>query len=205
MKNISEKMWCGTVVAVVLLAGTGCRSKTPEIQPRDYTAVPLYMAGQEIPADDQEKYLHHGTVKMYSVGRLVDPASGTMREAGTVYRVESAPRWNLIPQYDANPESFARKAMKEQYADSVLGQMSRTMTAAREVQREVTDSRAELDRLQKMYDALKQENAKLLKQIQKGQEDDRMALQNMRLMQKYIQKLERRVEDLKMRNFGDEK
>ena len=42
------------------------------------------MAGQEIPGADQEKYLYNGSVKMYSVGRLVDPGSGTMREAGTV-------------------------------------------------------------------------------------------------------------------------
>ena len=77
---------------IALLAGlsaaalVGCQSKPETPEPKEYTSVPLYMAGQEIPGDSQEKYLTNASVKMYSVGRLVDPGSGTMREAGTVYR-----------------------------------------------------------------------------------------------------------------------
>ena len=67
-------------VALVLVgfsavALAGCSSAKPEKpEPREYTSVPLYMAGQEIPADSQEKYLTNASIKMYSVGRLVDPA-----------------------------------------------------------------------------------------------------------------------------------
>ena len=119
---------------IALLAGlsaaalVGCQSKAETPEPKEYTSVPLYMAGQEIPGDSQEKYLTNASVKMYSVGRLVDPGSGTMREAGTVYRIETAPKWNLIPQHDANPESFARRKLQEQYADSMLGQMNRSLS-----------------------------------------------------------------------------
>lgn len=188
-------------VAAVLLMN-GCQSSKKEIKPKEYTSVPLYMAGQEIPGADQEKYLYNGSVKMYSVGRLVDPGTGTMREAGTVYRIESAPRWNLIPQYDANPESFARKSLKDQYADSMEGQINQTLAAAKEIKAELSRTRTEMLLLEEKCSNLQKVNAELSMLIKKEQDDNKISIQNMRLMQKYIQKLERRIEDMRMQNFG---
>ena len=177
---------------------SGCKSK---VKPKEFTAVPLYMAGQEIPGADQEKYLYNGSVKMYSVGRLVDPGSGTMREAGTVYRIESGPKWNLIPQYDANPESFARKKMLEQYADSVSGHISQSLSASREIRKGQLETKKEIQALEEKCRLLQENNSELLKMIRKNREDAQLSVQNMKLMQKYIRKLESRMEDLKIQDF----
>lgn len=187
------------IIPAVALIVSGCRSK--EIKPREYTSVPLYMAGQEIPGADQEKYLYNGTVKMYSVGRLVDPGSGTMREAGTVYRIESAPKWNLIPQYDANPESFARKKMLEQYADSAGGHISQSLEASREIRKGQIETQKEIKALEEKCRLLQEANTALLKMIRKNSEDAKISVENMKLMQTYIRKLESRMEDLKIQDF----
>ena len=187
------------IIPAVALIVSGCRSK--EIKPKEYTSVPLYMAGQEIPGADQEKYLHNGSVKMYSVGRLVDPGSGTMREAGTVYRIESAPKWNLIPQYDANPESFARKKMLEQYADSAGGHISQSLAASREIRKGQLETQKEIKALEEKCRLLQEANTALLKMIRKNSEDAKISVENMKLMQTYIRKLESRMEDLKIQDF----
>ena len=187
------------IIPAVALIVSGCRSK--EIKPKEFTSVPLYMAGQEIPGADQEKYLYNGSVKMYSIGRLVDPGSGTMREAGTVYRIESAPKWNLIPQYDANPESFARKKMLEQYADSAGGHISQSLAASREVRKGQLETQKEIKALEEKCRLLQEANTALLKMIRKNSEDAKISVENMKLMQTYIRKLESRMEDLKIQDF----
>ena len=187
------------IIPAVALIVSGCRSK--EIKPKEFTSVPLYMAGQEIPGADQEKYLYNGTVKMYSVGRLVDPGSGTMREAGTVYRIESAPKWNLIPQYDANPESYARKKMLEQYADSAGGHISQSLAASREIRKGQLETEKEIKALEEKCRLLQEANSALLKMIRKNNEDAKISVENMKLMQTYIRKLESRMEDLKIQDF----
>ena len=191
------------LVPAALTILSGCKSKT--VKPQEYTSVPLYMAGQEIPGADQEKYLHNGSVKMYSVGRLVDPGSGTMREAGTVYRVESAPKWNLIPQYDANPESFTRKQMQEQYADSVSGHISQSLAASREIRKGQIETQKEIRQLEEKCRLLQEANTNLLKILRKNQEDSQLSVENMKLMQQYIRKLEKRMNDLKIQDFGRRK
>ena len=187
------------IIPAVALIVSGCRSK--EIKPKEFTSVPLYMAGQEIPGADQEKYLYNGSVKMYSVGRLVDPGSGTMREAGTVYRIESAPKWNLIPQYDANPESFARKKMLEQYADSAGGHISQSLAASREIRKGQLETQKEIKALEEKCRLLQEANSALLKMIRKNSEEAKISVDNMKLIQKYIRKLESRMEDLKIQDF----
>ena len=187
------------IIPAVMIIISGCKSK--EIKPKEFTSVPLYMAGQEIPGADQEKYLYNGSVKMYSVGRMVDPGSGTMREAGTVYRIESGPKWNLIPQYDANPESFARKKMQEQYADSVSGHISQSLSASREIRKGQLETKKEIQSLEEKCRLLQENNSELLKMIQKNREDAQLSVQNMKLMQKYIRKLESKLEDLKIQDF----
>ena len=190
------------VSAMMFLAG--CQS-SKEVKPKEFTAVPLYMAGQEIPGDDQEKYLYNPSVKMYSVGRLVDSDSGVMREAGTIYRIETAPKWNLIPQYDANPESFARKKYQEQYADSAAGQVRQSLALSREIRQEQADTKDELARLEENCRKMREADAELRELIRKNNEDSKIAIENMKLMQQYIRKLESSIEDLKIRNFGGRK
>ena len=187
------------------LSVTGCSSSSKEIPPKEYTSVPLYMAGQEIPGDAQEKYLSNAGVKMYSVGRIVDPGSGTMREAGTVYRIETAPRWNLIPQYDANPESFARKQFKAQYAQTLAGQMSHTLAETRSVKAAVTDYQRWFEQSAKMFDDVFKENEKMRKDIERQHENTRNLLESLKKMQRYIELLEQKVNDRNTMTFGGAK
>ena len=185
------------------LSVTGCSSTPKEIPPKEYTSVPLYMAGQEIPGDAQEKYLSNVGVKMYSVGRLVDPGSGTMREAGTVYRIETAPKWNLIPQYDANPESFARKQLKEQYAQTIAGQMNYALSETRIVKESMEKVQSKFDQTQKMFDSVFKANDQMRKDIEQQNENSRILLESMKKMQKYIELLEQKVNDRNTMTFGD--
>ena len=175
---------------IALLAGlsaaalVGCQSKPETPEPKEYTSVPLYMAGQEIPGDSQEKYLTNASVKMYSVGRLVDPGSGTMREAGTVYRIETAPKWNLIPQHDANPESFARRKLQEQYADSMLGQMNRSLSETREVKHGLDTLQRNMSEIDRRHQALAEENLLLKKELKKNKEKTVSQLKGKKKIQK---------------------
>ena len=187
------------------LSVTGCSSSSKEIPPKEYTSVPLYMAGQEIPGDAQEKYLSNAGVKMYSVGRIVDPGSGTMREAGTVYRIETAPRWNLIPQYDANPESFARKQLKEQYAQTIVGQMNYALSETRVVKESMEKVQSKFDQTHKMFDEVFKANNQMRKDIEQQNENSRILLESMKKMQKYIELLEQKVNDRNTMTFGDAK
>ena len=193
-----------TFSALALLV-TGCSSTQKENQPKEYTSVPLYMAGQEIPGDIQEKYLSNASVKMYSVGRMVDPGSGTMREAGTVYRIETAPKWNLIPQYDANPESFARKQMKEQYAQTLVGQMNYALTETRSVKKSMIDFQNNLEQTAQMLDKLFKENGQIRKDLENQDENTLKLLDSLKKMQKYIELLEQKVNDRNTMNFGGAK
>lgn len=201
--NLNKTLMIAAFFAAALLSG--CKSREELPKPKEYTQVPLYMAGQEIPADDQEKYLTNAGVKMYSVGRIVDPGSGTMREAGTVYRIEQAPAWNLIPQYDANPESFARKRLQEQYADSLIGQMNRSLSETREVKHGLDHVRQTVSGVDRKYDALDKENAALKEEIRRQHENMKGLLNSMKKMQKYIEILEEKINDGNTRNFGGRK
>ena len=194
------------LVGFSAVALAGCSSAKPEKpEPREYTSVPLYMAGQEIPADSQEKYLTNASIKMYSVGRLVDPGSGTMREAGTVYRIETAPQWNLIPQYDANPEAFARMKLQEQYADSMLGQMNRSLSETREVKHGLDTLQRNMSEIDRKHQALAEENLLLKKELKKQNENTVSLLNGIKKMQKYIELLEQSLNDRNTMNFGGQK
>lgn len=203
MKNLIPVFTC----VVIAIAGfTGCNSKPQESPvPREYTQVPLYMAGQEIPGDSQEKYLTNASVKMYSVGRLVDPGTGTMREAGTVYRVEEAPRWNLIPQYDADPESFAKKKLQDQYADSLAGQMNRSLSETRSVRNSLDSVRQDMAASDQNLKKLADENLQLKDELKKQNQNTLNLLNSMKKMQEYIEILERKINDINTMNIGGRK
>ena len=125
-----------------------------------------------------------------------------MREAGTVYRVEAAPKWNLIPQYDANPESFARKQLLEQYTDGVSGHISQSLEASRDIRKDQIQTRNDIKVLEEKCRMLLDANSNLLKMMRKNREDAQLSVENMKLMQQYIRKLEKRMDDLKIRDFG---
>ncbi len=188
-----------------MVAFSGCKSKEKLPVPKEYTSVPLYMAGQEIPGDSQEKYLTNSTVKMYSIGRLVDPGSGTMREGGTVYRIEKAPQWNLIPQYDANPESFAKQKLKEQYAYTLAGQMNHSLSESRKVRSEIVSVQRDMSEIERSHKALTEENIALKKELKRQSENTVNLLNGVKKMQKYIELLEQRINDRDTMSIGGRK
>ncbi len=109
---------------ITLLTGVGCKSKAIP-PPRQFVNVPVYVAAQTIPADDQNKIRSSSVMRAYAIGRYIDPKSRTvMHEQHTVYREEQSPRWNLIPQPNADPVLMAQKQKQERYANTLAGQLS---------------------------------------------------------------------------------
>lgn len=109
---------------LVMLGCAGCGSR--EIPPpSEFVNVPVYVAAQTVPADDQAKIRSLPVMRAYAVGRYVDPNRRTvMHEQHTVYREEQSPRWNLIPQPDADPVLMVQRNRQERYADALAGQMT---------------------------------------------------------------------------------
>lgn len=125
-----------------LIAVSGCRSK--ELPPPQFTHVPVYVAAQQIPADDQNKIRSNPVMRSYAIGRYVDPnRKSVMHEQHTIYREEQSPRWNLIPQPDADPVLIAQKQRQERYANALAGQIalaSKDMRDTRNMVRNVLES-----------------------------------------------------------------
>lgn len=116
---------------LALLVCNGCKSK--EVPPPQFVNVPVYVAAQTIPADDQAKIRSSSVMRAYAVGRYVDPnRRSVMHEQHTVYREEQSPRWNLIPQPDADPVLMAQRNQQERYADALAGQITRASIDMRE-------------------------------------------------------------------------
>jgi hypothetical protein len=133
---------------LAMLVCTGCKSQeTPP--PPEFVNVPVYVAAQTIPADDQGKIRSNPVMRAYAVGRYVDPNRHTvMHEQHTVYREEQSPRWNLIPQPDADPVLMAQKLRRERYADALAGQISlasKDMRETRELVRRVLEAQSSRD------------------------------------------------------------
>ena len=128
-----------------------------------------------------------------------------MREAGTIYRIETAPKWNLIPQYGANPESFARKQLKAQYAQTLAGQMSHTLAETRSVKETVADYQRRFEQAAKMFDDVFKENERMRKDIERQHENTRNLLESLKKMQRYIELLEQKVNDRNTMTFGGTK
>lgn len=108
---------------LALLVCSGCKSK--EVPPPEFVNIPVYVAAQTIPADSSEKVRSNPVMRSYAVGRYVDPSRrNVMHEQHTVYREEQSPRWNLIPQPDADPVLMAQRQKQERYADAISGQIA---------------------------------------------------------------------------------
>ena len=112
--------------------------------PQEFVNVPVYVAAQTIPADSQEKIRSNPVMRSYAVGRYIDPnRKSVMHEQHTVYREEQSPRWNLIPQPDADPILMAQKEKQERYADVIAGQLalaSQDMRDTREIVKKVLEA-----------------------------------------------------------------
>ncbi|MFA7185272.1 MAG: hypothetical protein WC082_10280, partial [Victivallales bacterium] len=77
-------------------------------------------------------------MRAYAVGRYIDPNRRTvMHEQHTVYREEQSPRWNLIPQPDADPIQMAQVRQQERYADALAGQLTLAAKDMRETRETV--------------------------------------------------------------------
>lgn len=133
---------------LAMLVCAGCKSK--EIPPPpEFVNVPVYVAAQTIPADDQAKIRSNSVMRAYAVGRYVDPNRRTvMHEQHTIYREEQSPRWNLIPQPDADPVLMAQRSRQERYADALAGQItlaSKDMRETRDLVRQVLETQTSQD------------------------------------------------------------
>ena len=116
-----------SVTSIIGATLTGCWTKTepPPPKPQEFAHVPVFVAASAIPGDSQEKVLYDSQLKAYAVGRYIDPANGTvMHEQHTIYRIEQMPRWNLMPQPDADPVMRAQREQRERYANALSGQLS---------------------------------------------------------------------------------
>lgn len=133
---------------LAMLVCAGCKSK--EIPPPpEFVNVPVYVAAQTIPADDQAKIRSSSVMRAYAVGRYVDPNRRTvMHEQHSIYREEQGPRWNLIPQPDADPVLMAQRSQQERYADALAGQItlaSKDMRETRDLVRQVLETQSTQD------------------------------------------------------------
>lgn len=171
-----------------LLALSGCRSKE---MPKQFTHVPVYVAARQIPADDQNKIRSNPVMRAYAIGRYVDPnRKSVMHEQHTIYREEQSPRWNLIPQPDADPVLMAQKQRQERYADALAGQIalaSKDMRDTRNMVRSVLNS-------QTAQDARNRELLRALEELKKRYD---IVSGNLVKSSGYINKLETEIHQLK--------
>lgn len=148
---------------LITLVCAGCKSKEVP-PPPEFVNVPVYVAAQTIPPDDQGKIRSNPVMRSYAVGRYVDPnRRSVMHEQHTIYREEQSPRWNLIPQPDADPILMAQRAKEERYANAMSGQIViavKDMRETKDMVRKVLDS-------QSSQEAKTQELAKLIDEMKK--------------------------------------
>lgn len=121
---MQKKLLCTLNAGLLaLLVCSGCKSK--EVPSPEFVNVPVYVAAQTIPTDSSEKIRSNPVMRSYAVGRYVDPnRRNVMHEQHTVYREEQSPRWNLIPQPDADPVLMAQRQKQERYVDAISGQIA---------------------------------------------------------------------------------
>ena len=105
----------------------------------------------------------------------------------------------------ANPESFARRKLQEQYADSMLGQMNRSLSETREVKHGLDTLQRNMSEIDRKHQALAEENLLLKKELKKQNENTVSLLNGIKKMQKYIELLEQRLNDRNTMNFGGQK
>ncbi len=182
-------MFVLNVGILAVLTGAGCKSKEVP-QPQEFVNVPVYVAAQTIPPDDQAKIRSSSVMRAYAVGRYIDPnRRNVMHEQHTVYREEQSPRWNLIPQPDADPVMMAQKQRRERYADTLAGQIalaSQDMHETREMVRKVLES-------QSSQESRSQELIKLIEELQKRYG---IVSGNLLKSSEYINKLEAEIQKL---------
>jgi hypothetical protein len=86
------------LILIPLLLLPACASKKPVFVP-----MPRSASATTLTTDNSESVRYSENLKMYSIGRYVDPNDGSMmHEAHTVYRVETTAKWNLHPNAPAN-------------------------------------------------------------------------------------------------------
>ncbi|OPZ15866.1 MAG: hypothetical protein BWZ04_03257 [Firmicutes bacterium ADurb.BinA205] len=174
----------------ILLAGCSSDEEKKPV-PQEFINVPLYTANGMIPEDSKEKYAYNPDVKAYAVGRIVDAKSNTMREGGTVYRLEKPPQWNLIPQYDQNPAAIARTQMQEQYGDAMTGQIVHAMRSVDDMKGDTQQTLDNQVAINKKLEALKVELAK-------SSAEKKVMAENIKMLRDYIENLEKQLKDMQL-------
>ena len=204
MKNVFATFML-FILAFLISVTTGCNSpkkaKTPPIIKKEYTSVPLYMAYSAIPQDSQEKYLFNPKIKVYSIGRRLDPETNILYEAGTICRIEKNPTWNLTPQMDVNPVSLAKKEYLENYSNPLTGLISTSIKNTNTLQQSVKTTEEKLNYLITTLEESKKLNTKLASKLEARTLENQKIIENMKLMKSYIEKLEQNIDDLKLRQI----
>ena len=93
-----------------------------------------------------------------------------MHEQHTVYREEQSPRWNLIPQPDADPVLMAQRQKQERYADAISGQIAlaaQDMRETRAMVKKVLESSEYINKLEGNLQKLQQETEFLKLQLRR--------------------------------------
>ena len=204
MKNVFATFML-FLLAFLISVTTGCNStkkaKTPPIIKKEYTSVPLYMAYSAIPQDSQEKYLFNPKIKVYSIGRRLDPETNILYEAGTICRIEKNPTWNFTPQMDVNPVSLAKKEYLENYSNPLTGLISTSIKNTNTLQQSVKTTEEKLNYLITSLEESKKLNTKLASKLEARTLENQKIIENMKLMKSYIEKLEQNIDDLKLRQI----
>jgi hypothetical protein len=177
------------------------KQSQPKIVQKDYTSVPLYMAYSAIPQDSQEKYLYNPKIKVYSIGRRIDPATNILYEAGTVARIEQGPTWNLIPQHDTNPVTLVRKEYLDAYSNPLTGLVSTSINNSKAIQKSIKSTEEKVHYLTTSLNESKKLNKELATSLEKRTLENQKILENLKLMKQYIEKLEQNIDDLKLRQI----
>ncbi|MBO4632799.1 MAG: hypothetical protein J5858_12820, partial [Lentisphaeria bacterium] len=153
--------------------------------------VPVYVAAQQIPADDQNKIRSSPVMRAYAIGRYVDPnRKSVMHEQHTIYREEQSPRWNLIPQPDADPVLMAQKQKRERYADALAGQIA-------QASKEMRDTRSMVRSILESQTSREAGNRELLQSLEELKKRYAIVSGNLVKSSNYINKLETEIHQLK--------
>ena len=95
--------------------------------------------------------------------------------------------------------------LQEQYADSMLGQMNRSLSETRDVKHGLDAVQKNMSEIEEKHLMLTQENVTLKTELQKQKENMVNLLDGIRKMQKYIELLELQLKDRNTMGIGGER
>lgn len=167
------------IILIVLFSGC----KSVEEPPKEETIpMPTPLIENRFASDDakveQSQYLHDAKIQEYQLGRRVDKKDNILKEASPVYRVERLPSWNTTPLKYGDPTD----------TNSLIGQVNRAVIVSNKTQAEFDDIKKSMVMLHKAFNELNAQQTKTDENIQ-------ILIDNMKLLKKYVEKLEQQQEN----------